>query len=310
MKIFITGGTGYIGSAVIKALHKRKHTIVALGRNEKACEKLKSMGSSSITGNVRNPNEWLESLPEIDGVIHLAATFGNDMGEVDQTFIDSLIPWLRNRSAQTGMPVSMVYTGGVWLYGPSNGRLIIEGSSFNPPPEFSFMVAQREKLFTTDGIRASVVHPAMVWDETGGVIAGFLEAAQTGRSPRITGSPDTRWPMVNRADLAELYCLAVEKGQHGKDYHGVSEVGIEVGKVASVIADKYLADSPVVETVETAVEQHGSWVACRAFDQLMDAPSTREMLEWVPKQLGVLSTFTTEVSVVDRKLMEGANSRF
>lgn len=212
------------------------------------------------------------------------------MAAVDQAFMNAVLPWLSDQADKTGSKITLIYTGGVWLYGPAGDQVIIEGTPFNPPPEFAFMVQQREQLFRTDNIRACVIHPAMVWNETGGTIEGFLTSAANGTAPKITGRLHTRWPMVYRDDLAELYCIAIEKAEHGKDYHGVSEASVSVGEMATVISQKFGAPPPIAETVEAVVAERGSWASCAAYDQTMDAPFTRDALGWVPKMTKTLKT--------------------
>lgn len=194
----------------------------------------------------------------------------------------------RRKPAPSGC--SLVYTGGAWLYGPVAEQTAVEGSFFNAPPEFEFMVEQRRRLFASNAISSCVVHPAMVWDVEGGVTRDFEADAKAGRSPRVAGSLTSRWPMVYRADLAELYVKALESGMHGADYHGVAERGVRVGLIAEMISRRHSAPEPIVETIESVVSRLGSWAVSRAYDQTMDAPLTRKTLKWNSVHPGILTT--------------------
>lgn len=156
----------------------------------------------------------------------------------------------------------MIYTGGCWLYGPADHGPVTEESSFTPIPEFAFMVEHRQRLLEDPHAAACIVHPAMVWHLWGGVLRHFADPAAAGGSPRVVGSTETRWPLVHRADLAELYALAIERGQRGADSHGVT-----VGRISAAIAEKYGAPDPIVQRVEEVVRERGGWANGLALDQ-------------------------------------------
>ena len=283
MKIFVTGGSGYIGSAVIEALHGAGHQSLALARSRQSAARLEALGSRPLIGDIRDPQAWIRQLGAIDGVIHLAATFDGDMATAERTLLDGLLD-------ESALPPAVpkrrfIYTGGIWLYGPVGDRTAVEGADFAPPPAFSFMVDHRQRLFDTPHWAAAVVHPAIVWDESGGAISGFLEAAKSGRPPQITGNAQVRWPLVHRDDLAQLYVRALERGQPGADYHGVAESGVRVADIAGAIARRFDAPEPIVLPVEAVVAKKGAWAACEAWDQTMEA---RAPIDWAPRHAAIL----------------------
>lgn len=290
MHVFVTGASGYIGIKVIQALHEAGHTTTSLTRSDSARNRLASMGSRPLLGDIKDPKSWKNAVGSIDGAIHLAATFGKDMPEADAAALTGLLEVFERETLRTGKRCPLIYTGGVWLYGPVGDQTAVEGSSFVPPPEFAFMVEHREWLFQSPQISARVVHPAMVWGKTGGVIADFLKQAKSGKAPTIAGSASTRWPLIHRADLARLYVSVLESGHDGDDYHGVAECGIQVGEIASAISRRFESPDPVALPVDTVARKLGSLAACRAYDQTMDAPFTRSALSWLPEQPGILET--------------------
>lgn len=288
MRVFLTGGTGSIGSPVVTALLENGHDAVALARSDVAERKLAAAGCQVVRGDIASPTSWVSALDGVNGVIHLAATFGPDMATADAAFVDALCDWGQGRGGDD-MPV--VYTGGVWDYGPVGDNTAIEGSPFDPPPDFAYSMTHRARLFDAPGLSTRIVHPAMVWSETGGVIEGFIAQAKRGEAIKVTGSLSARWPLVHCDDLARLYILALERGAANTDYHGVAERGVEVGTIASAIAARFHAPPPVVQPVEEAVSELGAWAACRAYDQTMDAPLTRARLGWTPVCPDILSVF-------------------
>jgi len=290
MNVFVTGGSGYIGSAVIAALHRAGHGTLALARSQPSARRLEDLGSRVVIGDMRQPDAWLEKLRNIDGVIHLAATFGSDMAAADAALVRGLGEWLGRQSLDHSARIPFIYTGGVWLYGAVGNGTAVEGTPFNPTREFAFMAESRTWLFAQRGLSAAVVHPALVWDEAGGVIGDFLTAARSGNPPKITGDGHVRWPLVHRDDLARLYVLALERGEPGADYHGVAESGVRVAHIAGAIARRFGAPGPVVVPVENVVRDKGAWAACEALDQTMAAPATRAALGWESVQRGILES--------------------
>ncbi len=289
MRVLVTGGSGYIGSAVVAELGRRGHRVVALARSDDSANRLERAGCAVVQGSIATPDDWLPAVTGLDAVIHLAATFDEDMADADTAFVDALQRH-HARIATSDAPLRLVYTGGVWLYGNSGDRLLVEGEPFDAPELFAWMVRQRERLFASDDIESCVVHPALVWDEAGGMIAGFVAAAEAGRAPQVVGAVETRWSVVHRRDVATLYALAAERGRHGADYHGVGETGVPVGDIAGAIARRFGAPEPTVASVDDAVRERGPTAAFQAFDQLMDAPDTRSALAWQPFRPGILET--------------------
>lgn len=292
MNVFITGATGYIGSAIAGHLKRLGHAVFGLARTLSSAERLKAKGHQAIVGDMAHPERWLSQLSAADAVIHTAATFDEDMAKVEACLLDGLLIWAEKRADESGRPVPFVYTGGCWLYGPVGDKTATEGTPFDPLPGFSFMVAHRERLFGTAHLRACTVHPAIVWDETGGAIADFIDDAKAGKAPRVYGASGVRWPLVHRGDLARLYARALEAGRSGADYHGAAERGTLVHHIASAIAREYGAPAPEVRPVAEAITAFGSSGAGLALDQTMEAPLTRAELGWLPRQPPVLEALS------------------
>lgn len=288
MEVLLTGATGYIGSAVAKALLDSGHGVVGLARSANSAEELRRAGCRAVIGDMRKPSTWLSDVGAADGVIHAAATFGNDMRAAEATLLDGLLEWSDRCAQKTGQALPLVYTGGCWLYGPVGDRTATEGSPFDPLPDFAFMVEHRERLFDAAQTKTCVLHPATVWDENGGAIARFIDEAKRGISPRIFGPAETRWPLVHRQDVARLYVSALELGRRGSDYHGVAETGVAVSAVAGAISARYAAPAPQVRPIDDAIDAFGSWAAGLALDQTMDAQTSKAELGWRPLQATIL----------------------
>lgn len=280
MRILMTGASGFIGSAVARELLDAGHQVSALARSATAEAKIAALGADPIRGAMDDAPGWLPAVSEVDAVVHTAATFASDMAEQEAAFLLALVDWSAAWTVARGGRLPMVYTGGCWLYGAVGTRMAVEGAAFDPLPAFAFMVDHRRRLLAEPGLDVRIVHPAMVWDDGAGVIAGFFEAAWEGRAPEVIGPPETRWPMVHRHDLARLYRLVLERGAAGTDYHGVAETGVPVGEIAAAVARRCRAPAPITRPVDLAVTELGDWAAGYALDQTMDAPHTRRALGW------------------------------
>lgn len=290
MRVLVTGGSGYIGAAVVEALLAAGCEVTALARSPGSGERLRRAGCRVVSGDMRAPQAWLGGLGPLDAVIHTAATFDAEMAAADAALLDGLLEHAGRQVAQGAARLRLVYTGGCWLYGPVGDRTAVEGAPFDPLRDFAYMVEQRARLFAAPEVAAYVVHPAMVWDEAGGAIERFLEQARHGEAPQVVGAFETRWPLVHRDDLAQLYLRAAAEGVDGADYHGVAERGVAVGEIAAAVSRRFNAPAPVVQPLAEAVAALGDWAAGLAFDVTMDATATRRDLGWAPARPGILAS--------------------
>ena len=290
MRVFVTGGSGYIGSAVVGCLSTAGHQVSALARSNASAERLARLGCEVLIGDMRDPKTWIGQLGACGAIVHTAATFDDDMAAAEATLLDALLDYADRHLVRTALRLRFVYTGGCWLYGAVGDNAAVEGSPFDPLPAFAYMVTQRARLLEAPQLSVSVVHPAIVWDEDGGAVARFAERAGQGAAPIVVGSLNTRWPLVHRDDLAQLYRLVVETGLEGADYHGVAETGVRVGDIAARIAAKLGAPRPVEQPLAEAVTELGHWAEGLALDQTMDAPLTRRQLGWRPSRPGILAS--------------------
>ena len=277
MEVFVTGGSGYVGSAVVAELTGAGYRVRGLARSDKSAARLKALGATPVPGSLAAPDVWTDALAASDTVIHLAATFDEDMARTDRRFIDILLAQVAK-----GGPRRLVYTGGVWLYGACADPGVAEGAPFDPLPEFAFMGHHRERLFSQPDLHTSLVHPGLVWDEGGGMIQPLLADAAEGRALRIPATEDIRWPLVHRTDLARLYRLALEGGEHGLDYHGVAEVSVPVRAIAGEISRQAgIKDAPISD--------RDRWSAGSHLSQRVGAETTGLALDWEPRHPGILS---------------------
>lgn len=284
--VFILGGTGLIGSAIIDDLIGHGYRVWALARSEAAARTLSGKGAEPVAGDLRAPEGWVSTVNDVDAVIHVAATFTDDMALVDQSVVRALI----DAAARRQQRLRVIYTGGCWDYGATGDAVADDATPYNPIEPFDLFVENGDRILAAPGIDGVILHPAMVYHRDGGAIGDYLENARAGKRLEIWGAPETRWPVVHREDLATAYRLALEIGAPGISYNIAAEEGVVVGQIAAAVARRFgLTSEPVVRAVADLVAEHGAWAVGPTLDQQMSAPRARADLGWTPVHTDILS---------------------
>ena len=286
MHVFVTGGTGRIGSAVIAELLGNGHTVLALARSDASELALRSAGAEPLRGDLADLNAVRTGAAQADGVIHLA--FANDFSSPEalahavaeetaalEVLADELLGSDRPLVTVSGTP-----------YVPGRASTEADPSTTDGP------VGGRSRTVTTildmapRGIRSTAVRlPRTVHSDGDGGFAGVL--TQTARRTGVSGYPGDgtqRWPAVHALDAAVLFRLALEKAPAGSTWHAVADEGDAVRDIAAVIGRRL--DLPV-ETVP--LETYGPLGAIFAADQPASSAHTRETLGWEPTHPSLLA---------------------
>ena len=282
MKVFVLGGTGLIGSAIVAEITRRSHHVVALSRSENSDEKLTALGTESRRGDLAEPSHWADFAVSCDAIIQVAATFGDDMGDVDAKAMSAIVKAAESLSE----PVRLIYTGGCWLYGETGDEVATEERPFDPLPSFAWMVSHSEMLLNAANLNAVIVHPAMVYDVAdGGVFRRYISAAKAGRPLEIWGSAQTRWPLIESGDLASAYCDLLERPELVGHYNAAAEEGVPVGEIVSKVAESFQSQlEPLLVNVNDAVAKNGAWAKGPTLDQQMSAQKLKIATGWNPKK--------------------------
>jgi nucleoside-diphosphate-sugar epimerase len=295
MRIFITGGTGFIGSAVVKELLSAGHKVVGLARSKNSAEALRSIGTDVINGSLEDLDTLRKGASEADGVIHLG--FNNDFSnfakscEADKTAIETIGETL------AGSNKPLVVTAGV--AGVHTGKILTEDYSPGAIVEkVSPRKSERTALsYVPKGVSISVVRlPPSVH---GGGRAGFVSilidtARKTGVSAYL-GKGQNRWSAVHHRDAARVFALALEKSAAGAIYHAVSDTGVAVKDIAGLIGQKL--NIPVTSKSQLAAITHfGAFFGMTA---ALDCPATSEFtqntLGWKPTQPTLIQDLESDV---------------
>jgi len=286
MHVFVTGATGWVGSAVIDELRTAGHTVTGLARSDAGAAALAAKGVPVHRGDLEDLDSLRSGAAAADGVIHTA--FNHDFsrfaenGEAEKRAIAALGDAL----AGSGKP--LILTSGVALVAP--GRLATEDMNRDPDSQIPRDPETVGAAVAARGVRVSVIRLAPSvhgWGETHGFVPITIGLARThGRSAYI-GDGSNRWPGVHRLDAARLYRLALERAADHAVYHAVAEEGVPFRDIAGVIGRQL--DLPVVSIAGAEAEAHFGWFAHFAgIDAPASSAKTRELLGWNPTHPGLL----------------------
>jgi nucleoside-diphosphate-sugar epimerase len=276
MKVFITGGSGYIGRATIEALVRRDIAVTALARGDGSARTVSALGATPVRGALTDLGVLREAARAADGVIHLGQHDGADTAEVDRAAAEAL---------QDGAgPRPYVHTGGVWVYGDTDG-VVDEEAPLRPPALTAWRLENEKRVLAraATGERPVVVMPGLVYGRSGGLIEAFY--ATPGRAAGVVpcvGDGSNHWALVHVEDVAELYALALS-APAGTVYAGVGDRHPTAGQVAAAVS-RAVGHPGAVErlTLTEAGARMGPIAEAFALDQRFTGARARTRLGWRP----------------------------
>lgn len=283
MKIFLTGATGYIGSAVAWALARQGHSLLALTRSPEAETKLiplsDAMDCEFIRGDVLNATSIRRGAEKADGVIHAASPGNETYPAADNNVISTVVGAL----AGSGRP--FVYTSGIAVHGSTGGKMVDETAPYDPSPMVAFRVdcEQRVKAAAERGVRSVVLSPSFVYGQAGGLAALWFESARDSGIVRYVGDGANHWTTVHVDDLADLYLRAVTSAAAGSAYFGAAGQPVRVHD-AALAASEGAGIPGEVEAIpyETARQSIGPLADLLILDQQASGEKARRELGWHP----------------------------
>ena len=286
MRVFVTGATGWIGSAVVPELIGAGHEVVGLARSDESAAALEAAGAGVHRGSLEDIGGLRSVAAVSDGVIHAAfkhdAAFSGDWegaSDADLRAVEAL------GEALEGSGKPLVVTSGTSLIAP--GSLGTE----EDPPEVGTRVAAENATVALAGrgVRSSVVRPAPSVHGEGdrGFVPILIGIARDKGVSAYVGDGANRWPAVHRLDAARLYRLALETAPAGSRLHAVAEEGVPVRGIAEVIGRGL--GVPVVSIPQQEAGEHFGFLAgLLEADVPASSALTRELVGWEPAHPGLV----------------------
>jgi nucleoside-diphosphate-sugar epimerase len=297
MRYFITGGSGWIGSAVLPELIRSGHEVVGLARSDASAAALAAAGAEVVRGTIDDIDTLRDAAAASDGVIHLA--FMHDVAfaggfaraaDADRLAVETFGDVL------AGSDRPLVIASGT--LGVAPGRIATERDGHDVDPALVALgagpatrhgTAELALSLASRGVRSSVVRLSPTNHGKGdhGFMATLVAIARDKGVAAYVGDGSNRWPAVHRLDSAHLFCLALESAPAGSTLHGVADEGVPIRDIAQVIG-RHL-DIPVASIAAAEAPAHFTWMAgFIALDSPASSALTRDLLGWEPTHVGLI----------------------
>lgn len=289
MKVFVTGASGFIGSAIVKELIDAGHQVTGLARSERSAEKIRQAGAEAVEGDLADLEILRQNALYADGIIH--AAFSHDFmiskdisqfpkaAEMDRLAIEAMGEVLIN----TDKP--LIVTAGLLGLPLINGKITEESVAEN-----SLRASEATALKLAEkGVNASVIRLAPSVHDVGdyGFIPFIISKARENGVSAYPGDGNNRWTGIHRLDAARLFRLALEKGVRGALYNGVEDESVALKELAGIIGEKLHVPMEAVSGED--LNKHFEWLAHFI---TMDCPvtnlKTKRQLSWEPMNISLL----------------------
>ena len=310
MRVFVTGATGFVGSAVVKELIEAGHQVTGLVRSEAGAKSLMAAGARAHRGTIDDLENLRRGAAAADGVIHTAffhAFSQASLGTRLQVMLGGSPTGIVSRfmAAAVGADRRAIETLGAALKGRdrtlvavsptmalSPGLLATEEDAADPAAVGGIRAGTETAVLAlaSRGVRASVVRlPPSVHDQSKqGLVTRMIDLARKKQVAAYVGEGKNRWAAVHRLDAAKLFRLALEHGKPGARYHAVDEEGLAMRDIAEAIG-KRLGVPTASKTSEEAPEHFGFLAMFAGVDMPASSQWTRQTLGWAPTHTGLLA---------------------
>ena len=293
MKVFVTGASGFIGTAVVSELVGLGHEVVGLARSEESAAKIKSLNPAVkiLRGELKDLDTLKKGAAESEGVIHLG--FVHDFTKFDECCEIDRQATMAMLESLKGTNRPFIYTSGT--FGLRPGKVGYEEDANDEEYKNPRTLTEEAALAYKDkgvSVRCVRLPPSVHGKGDKAFVPMLMNIAKTAGESGYVGDGQNVWPTVHRLDAAHLFRLVLEKGRSGRAYHGVAEQGIPLKDIAQVIGE--VLNVPTVSIPVNNVGKHfGMMALFIARNGPTSSEATRKELGWEPQQLGLLEDIRT-----------------
>jgi len=294
MKVFVTGATGFIGSAVVQELLAAGHQVLGLARSEEAEQKLITAGAQAHRGDLTNPESLKAAASASDAVIHLGFVHDfsryAEMCKLDEQVIETI------GQALVGTDRPFIITSGTALFSKEGITTEEDRSAAHPHPRMA--TENAADAVAQKGVKVAVIRLSPSVHGEGdkiGFVPLLINIAREKSISAMIDEGDNHWPAVHRLDAAKLYRLALETPfTSGTRYHAAADEGIPFKTIAGKIADRLKI--PLVSLRAEEAAAHFTWFAHFAgLNNLASSEKTRMALNWEPKHPSLLDDLNSNI---------------
>ena len=233
MKVFVTGATGFVGSAVAAAFARAGHETFGLARSAEKARLLEAAEIVPVEGTMEDPDAWRSAAEGCSVLVHCAVEYSERSWDLHRAALGALRDAGRDRAGRV-----LLATSGVWVYGDTGDGTVEESAPLVPPRFVSHRPAVDAAVLSWNGggFRTLVIRPGCVYGASGSLTGSWFESALKGGAARVVGDGTNRWAMVHRDDLADLYVRAAESGLGGEVLNATDRSRATVNECACAVA--------------------------------------------------------------------------
>lgn len=292
MRIFVTGPTGYIGSAVAAAFARAGHSVSGLVRTQEGADRIRHDEITPIIGDLAKPDTYLKAIKNAEVIVHCAFDYSKNGVTTEGTAIGAILEGTRVAGTSTR---AILYTSGVWTIGNTGEKVADEATPKHSLEEVKWRLGIEDRLFQASSrhLRTVVLSPGCVYGGSGGLTAMWFASAQEG-AVEIVGDGQNRWAMVHRDDLAQAYVMAAEQEISGLALYLTDDSRNSVEEMALAVAQATGIPGKLHSISEREAEKnYGKLTQGLLIDQQVSSDRARRLLGWQPRH----KNFITDVDL-------------